>query len=109
MSEFGGEPENVCSHKVFRILTQGGSGRALTTHELRADGSAPAPRRQETHEPLAACIAWSEQRDERATLGARLRQGALPVPPTRNRPPLDRKVSGRFRVQLSQQRAQPLF
>jgi hypothetical protein len=21
MSEFGGEPENICSHRVFRILT----------------------------------------------------------------------------------------
>src|SRR6266850_2040102 len=80
-----------------------------TTHELRADGSAPAPRRQETHEPLAASIAWSEQRDERATPGTRIPPVAVPGPPTRNHPPLDRKVSGRFRVQLSQQRAQLLL
>jgi len=27
MSEFGGEAENICSHRVFRILTHNGSLR----------------------------------------------------------------------------------
>jgi hypothetical protein len=84
------------------------TGRPIT-HELRAGGSAPAPRRQETHEPFAACIAWLEQRDERATQGARTRPVAVPGPPTQNHPLPDRKVSGQFRVQLSRQGGQPLF
>jgi hypothetical protein len=33
MSEFGGEPENIYSHGVFRILTQGGNGACIAAPE----------------------------------------------------------------------------
>src|ERR1700730_2439205 len=44
MSEFGGEAENICSHRVFRILTQGGNQPLLASVGKRAIFSAKKPK-----------------------------------------------------------------